>query len=179
MALNVAEAGQCLPPRRRPDQLAIIDHELRFNPARVKLRQLLREDHIGNLLTAEFTRLGGERLDPQLPWRWFDDAGQGGGTLGALGSHLLDLARWTVGRIDRLSAQLQTAHLIRHDADTGEAKQVTADDYAHLQLLLAGADTGYTLTVIGLPDGVGMTVLLVGTQGALRLDHQDRLWEAG
>lgn len=178
-ALNVAEAeAMFAAAQAAPDRLAIIDHELRFNPARIKLRQLLRGDYVGSLLTIHFERLGSEKLNPDLPWRWHEDAARGGGMLGALGSHLLDLARWMVGRIDGLSAQLQTAHLLRSAAHDNSQQQVTADDYAHLQLRFAGGIPG-TMTVSGItPGGYGMSILAVGSKGALRLDNQDQLWGA-
>ncbi len=178
-ALNVAEAeAMFAAAQAAPNQLAIIDHELRFNPARIKLRQLLREGYIGNVLTIDFDRLGNDRLNPDAPWRWHADASRGGGMLGALGSHLLDLARWTVGRIDGISAQLQTAHLFRTDPQSGSQQQVTADDYARLQLRFTHGMPG-TVTVSGItPDGEGMSILAVGSKGALKLDHQDQLWGA-
>jgi len=178
-ALNVAEAeAMFAAAQAAPEQLAIIDHELRFNPARVKLRQLLREGYLGTLLTAHFDRLGSEKLNPDLPWRWHEDAARGGGMLGALGSHLLDLARWTVGRIDGLSAQLQTAHLLRNSSQDNRPEQVTADDHAHLQLRFANGVPG-TITVSGItPGGYGMSIQAVGTKGALRIDNRDQLWGA-
>lgn len=178
-ALNVAEAeAMFAAAQAAPNQLAIIDHELRFNPARAKLRQLLRDEYVGTLLNVHFDRLGSEKLNPDLPWRWHEDAARGGGILGALGSHLLDLARWTVGRIDGISAQLQTAHLFRQAADDGSRQQVTADDHAQLQLHFAGGTPG-TLTVSSMtPGGYGMSILAVGTHGALRLDNEDKLWGA-
>jgi predicted dehydrogenase len=178
-ARNVAEAeAMFAAAQAAPDQLAIIDHELRFNPARIKLRQLLRDGYLGNVLTVQLDRLGSEKLNPDLPWRWHDDAARGGGMLGALGSHLLDLARWLVGRVEGVSAQLQTAHLLRNDPRDGSPQQVTADDHAQLQLRFAGGIPG-TVTVSGItPGGYGMSILVVGTKGALRLDNQDQLWGA-
>lgn len=178
-ALNVAEAeAMFAAAQAAPNQLAIIDHELRFNPARAKLRQLLREGYVGTILTIHLDRLGGEKLNPDLPWRWQDDAARGGGMLGALGSHLFDLARWLVGRIEGVSAQLQTAHLLRTAAHDNSRQHVTADDHAQVQMRFAGGIPG-TLTVSAItPGGYGMSILVVGSKGALRLDNQDQLWGA-
>lgn len=179
MALNVAEAEAMLAAAQAaPQQLALIDHELRFHPQRLHLRRLLREGYVGELIAIHLERLGSERLNPELPWGWLYDAERGGGMLGALGSHLLDLARWLVGRIERLTAQLQIGHPLRQEPTSGIAQQVTADDYAHLLLRFTNHVQG-TLTVSGLtPGGYGMSITLVGTQGALRLDNQDQLWGA-
>jgi predicted dehydrogenase len=175
-ALNVSEAEAMLAAAQAaPDQLAIVDHELRFHPQRMQMRQMIREGYVGSVLHAEFDRLGSERLDPNLPWNWWCDVDQGGGMLNALGSHLLDLARWMVGRIETLTAQLQIGHLHRTDA-AGSVRQVTADDHAQLLLRFANGAHG-TITVSGLtPGGWGMSILVVGTDGVLKLDNQDQLW---
>ena len=177
MALNVAEAEAMLAAAQAaPNQLAIIDHELRFHPQRIHLRRLLREGYVGELIAVHLDRLGSERLNPALPWGWLSDVERGGGMLGAVGSHLLDLARWLVGRIDNLTAQLQIGHARRQDPVTGIAQPVTADDHAHLLLRFANHAQG-TLTASGLtPGGYGMSITLIGAKGALRLDNQDQLW---
>ncbi len=175
-ALNVAEAEAMLAAAQAaPNQLAIVDHELRFHPQRLQMRQMIREGYIGSVLHVNFDRLGSERLNPDLPWNWWCDVDQGGGILNALGSHLLDLARWMVGRIDALTAQLQIGHLYRTDA-AGVVRQVTADDHAQILLRFANGAQG-SITVSGLtPGGWGMSITAVGTDGALRLDNQDMLW---
>lgn len=175
-ALNTGQAEAMLAAAQAaPEQLAVIDHELRFDPARLHLRELIKNGYVGTLLNVQLTRLGSERLDPAQPWTWWSDAAQGGGMLGALGSHLLDLARWLVGRIDALTAQLKTSHLYREDAD-GNERPVSADDHAHLLLRFANGAVG-AIAVSGMtPGGYGMTVDVVGTRGALRLDNQNRLW---
>ncbi len=179
MALNVTEAETMLAAAQAaPNQLAIIDHELRFHPQRVHLRRLLREGYVGELLTIQLDRLGSERLNPALPWTWLNDAAQGGGMLGAVGSHLLDLARWLVGRMASLTAQLQIGHPLRQDPATQSSRDVTADDHAQLLLQFTNQVQG-SLTVSGLvPGGYGLTVTAIGTQGALRLDNTDQLWGA-
>jgi predicted dehydrogenase len=175
-ALNTAEAEAMLAAAQAaPGQLAIVDHELRFHPQRLQMRQMIREGYIGSVLHVHMDRLGSERLNPNLPWNWWCDLDAGGGMLNALGSHLLDLARWMVGRIDALTAQFQIGHLFRTAAD-GVVHQVTADDHAQLLLRFANGAQG-RIAVSGLtPGGWGMSILAVGTDGVLRLDNQDQLW---
>lgn len=175
-ALDVAEAEAMLAAAQAaPNQLAIVDHELRFHPQRLQMRQMIREGFVGSVLHAHFDRLGSERLDPNRTWDWKSDAERGGGMLNALGSHLLDLARWMIGRIEALTAQLQIGHLYRTDAE-GVVRQVTADDHAQLLLRFANGAQG-SITVSGLtPGGWGMTITVAGSEGALRLDNEDQLW---
>lgn len=176
-ALNVEEAEAMLAAAQAaPGQLAIIDHELRFEPARLQMRDLIRSGYVGTVLHVTMTRLGPERLKPDQPWTWFSDAARGGGMLGALGSHLIDLARWMIGRIEGVTAQLKTGYLYRTHPVDGSERGVSADDHAQLMVRFAGGAIG-TILVSGItPGGYGMTIDVVGTTGALRLDNQDQLW---
>jgi predicted dehydrogenase len=176
-ALNVAEAENMFATAQAvPNQLAIIDHELRFHPQRAQLRRLMRDGYVGNPLTIELDWLYRRGLDPHQPWGWIHDAEMGGGTLGALGSHLIDLARWLAGRINGLAAQLQTAHFLRRAPDGNNSLRVTSDDSAYLMLQFEAAIQG-RINANGLyPEDRGMSVLVVGTEGALKVDYDDRLW---
>ena len=176
-ALSVRQAEAMLAAAQAaPGRLAIMDHELRFHPQRLQMRQMLKEGYVGSILQARFDRLGSERLDASQPWSWWSDAEQGGGMLGALGSHLIDLARWMIGRIESLTAQLQIGHLYRTDPHSGVQQQVTADDHADLLLRFANGAMG-KITVSGItPGGYGMSILIVGSEGALMLDNQDQLY---
>ncbi|HHY54224.1 MAG TPA: Gfo/Idh/MocA family oxidoreductase [Chloroflexi bacterium] len=176
-ALNVGQAEAMLAAAQAaPGRLAIMDHELRFHPQRLHMRQLIKEGYVGSVLQARFDRLGSERLDASLPWNWWSDAERGGGMLGALGSHLIDLARWMIGRIESVTAQLQTGHLYRLDPTHGAQRQVTADDHADLLVRFVNGAIG-AITVSGItPGGYGMSILVVGTDGALKLDNQDQLF---
>lgn len=176
-ALSVREAETMLAAAQAaPGRLAILDHELRFHPQRRHMRQLIKEGYVGSILQARFDRQGSERLDPALPWSWWSDADLGGGMIGAVGSHLIDLARWMVGRIESLTALLQIGHLYRVDPQSGAQRPVTADDHGDLLLRFANGATG-SVTVSGItPGGYGMSILVVGTDGALKLDNQDQLF---
>ncbi len=176
-ALNTAEAEAMLAAAQAaPNQLAIIDHELRFHPQRIYLRQLIRSGYVGAVVLMQIVAHNGGRLDPNTPWGWGHDAERGGGLLGAMGSHMLDLARWFNGKIDSLTATLQTGHYYRNDPLTGSRRMVSADDHAHLALRFANGVHG-TITVSGLVPGPSHSeIVIIGTTGALRLDSHEQLW---
>lgn len=176
-ALNVAEAEEMLAAAQAaPNQLAIIDHELRFHPQLVHLQQLVKGGYTGALLRVDVVVHSSSRLNPALPWDWRTDAERGGGMLGAMGSHMLDLCRWIAGKIDSLTATLQIGHYYRNDRESGSRRQVTADDHAHLLLRFTNGAQG-SIVVSGLTPGPNQTeITMLGTRGALWLDSNDRLW---
>jgi predicted dehydrogenase len=176
-ALNVGEAEDMFAAAQAaPNQLAIIDHELRFQPPRVELRKRVRSGEIGSPLYVELDWLYATRLNPQAPWSWHSDADKGGGCLNSMGSHLFDLARWLFGRVDSLAAQLQTAHFLRPDPQTNVQRRVTSDDRAHMILQFGSGVQGKITANAMYPGNKGMSIVVVGTEGALRLDYEDRLW---
>ena len=176
-ALNVGEVEAMLAAAQAaPNQLALVDHELRFHPQVVHLRRLLKEGYVGGILTAEIKILSNFRVNSELPWNWWSEAEKGGGALAALGSHLLDLARWLVGRIDAVTGQLQIGHLERKEPTSGQFRTVTADDHAQLLLRFANGAQGSITASSFTPGGSGMELLFVGASGALRLDGEAKLW---
>jgi predicted dehydrogenase len=176
-ALNIAEAERMFAAAQAAtDQMAIIDHELRFHPLRLQLRKLMREGYAGSIVHIELDWRFSHRLSASTPWSWHNSAEHGGGYLGAIGSHLFDMARWLVGRVDALSADLTTVHFTRLDPSTGSQRAVTSDDHAHLLLRFATGARG-TITASALhPENLGMSITVIGTEGALKIDYSDRLW---
>src|SRR5262249_17929248 len=70
-------------------------------------------------------------------WR-FDKSVTGTGTLGDLGSHMIDMARFLFGEFEELSAQLHTIVPERLDPRTGETVKIEVDDFASFQARVTG-----------------------------------------
>ena len=81
--------------------------------------------------------LASSRADPSRPWNWYARKDQGGGALGAIGSHTFDYTAWLFGPASRLCARLSTSIPHRPDPTTGELKPVDADDTCSIWLELA------------------------------------------
>lgn len=177
MAMNLAEAEEMFAAAQAaPGQLAIVDHELRFHPMRMQLRQMIKEGVVGNVLRIDMQRLGPDRLNPATPYTWWADAERGGGMLNAVGSHLIDMGRWLVGRMDAITGQLQIGHYYRTEAGSGHETRVSADDHVDILVRYANGAQGSLVASGMTPGGYGITTLVVGSEGALRLDNQDQLW---
>jgi predicted dehydrogenase len=175
-ALNTAEAERMLAAAQAaPNQLAIIDHELRFTPQRQKIYRLFRSNFVGQAIWVEMSWRHSSRLRPDVSWNWWSDAERGGGALGAIGSHLLDLSRWLFGRVESINAHLATISSPRRDRQ-GVPRQVTADEHTHLDIRFANGLAGTITASAVSPGSQGMKLTLYGTHGVLRLDESDRLW---
>ena len=106
--MNAGEARIMLEAARKSGKMALIDHELRFAPARRLFRDLVTEGYLGRLLHVNLAVESPFRLDATRPWSWWSDASRGGGMLGALGSHVVDSVRYTFGEVRAARGQLRT-----------------------------------------------------------------------
>src|SRR6266853_3296041 len=136
MAMNAGEALRMTERARETGLLALIDHELRFLPGRVKMRELLRQGDIGKVRHTKLTFRSDSRADPSRPWNWWSDVKQGGGALGAIGSHVIDSWRWLLGvEVSEVVGNLAT-HIRERKNEKGTVRQVTTDDEANLLVRL-------------------------------------------
>jgi predicted dehydrogenase len=180
MALNAREAEAMLEAAERSSRLARIDHELRYEPNRRKARDLILAGAIGSVLHIEFALKPYLRGDgrPQAfdaPWSWWYDGGRGGGILGAVGSHLIDLCRFWTGR-DVLEVSGRTATFVAERFDEQRVRRpVTADDYASFVLSMGGG-TVVTATLSTVAShGPGHFAQVTGSDGTLVLTGETRL----
>jgi|TARA_B100001964_G_scaffold245798_1_gene336394 predicted dehydrogenase len=142
-ALHTAEAKKMLDAAcRHPEQIAVLDHELRFLPTQQKMGALVRDGYVGEVFHVEGTVWAGDMLDLSIPWHWFQDRESGGGWLGAVGSHFIDLMSWLLNRpIQAVNAVLRT--FIEERADPESIfRAVTSDEFFTLDLKFGENITG-------------------------------------
>jgi predicted dehydrogenase len=175
-AMNAVEAEEMLGRAEGLGALALIDHELRFLPARRLMRGMIRAGEIGSVQHVNYFFRAESRSDPARPWNWWSDAAQGGGVLGAIGSHVVDSLRWLLtAEVSHVSAQLATHVRERAEEGAGRVRPVTSDDEANL--LLRFRDGAFTKGTTG---SVSMSVVeqgkplhyieVFGSEGALIVD---------
>lgn len=178
MALTAAEAEEMLVRAERTRRIHVIDHELRLNPNRRRAKALLDEGFVGAPRHVLLTVVNPGRLDPVKPWGWWYDAARGGGLLGAVGSHQVDLLRHWLGEIDAVNGGLEACVKERPLQDGSGLRRVTADDFTTFSLRFrSGAVATVFLSAVG-PHTVGPRIEVWGDHGYLQLDAAERLWGA-
>jgi len=116
-----------------------VDFEYRAVPLFQQLEALLRAGAIGDPWLVTMDWLMGSRADASRPWSWYSQRSEGGGVLGALGTHAFDILQWLVGPCTALSASLRHGDSERPLPDgSGRQGRVDADDSALLGLELEG-----------------------------------------
>lgn len=168
MALDATEAEHLTRRAANVRCLALIDHELRMLPNRGEMRRRLAAGDIGRPLTARVRFASPGRAGPTACWSWFARRRDGGGMLGAIGSHIVDSLTWWLGDIAGVRARLTTSITHLPDAE-GRPHEVETDDGADLLVRFASGVTG-TIGVTAVAsryEGIEWTVH--GTEGSLRI----------
>ena len=183
MAMNADEARQMTERARAAGVLALIDHELRFLPGRVKMRKIIRSGNIGKVRHAKLTFRSDSRADPNRPWNWWSDKTQGGGALGAIGSHVIDGWRWLLGAEVREVIGNLATHISERKDETGKLRKVTTDDEANL--LARFSDTELTEGTTGIasmslvePGKPEHLLEVFGSLSGLRIEESGALWQS-
>jgi len=175
MAMTSTEAKTMLDEAERLGRLHMIDHELRFNPNRRKIKALLEAGSIGRVRHANIANISSGWGDPASRPKgdWWSLEDSGGGRLGANGSHQVDLIRWWFGEIASVSGQALTLVPNRVDKDTGEAWWATADDTVNMTLeLKSGALVHAFLSGVARHNLDNHTQIF-GSEGTILLSNSD------
>jgi predicted dehydrogenase len=183
MAINVAEAREMTERAKEKSVLALIDHELRFQNGRQRAFEILRRGDIGKIIHAKYNFRNASRGDVNLPWNWWSDEKQGGGALGAIGSHVVDSFLWFLAaEISSVFCQLQT-HVKERKDSNGKMRSVTSDDESNLILRFADGDltedaTGIvSVSMVERPKYENL-IEFFGTKGALRVGYRGEIFTA-
>src|SRR5207237_6118276 len=112
-----------------------------------------------------YLRGDGRPQASDAPWNWWFDAARGGGILGAVGSHLIDLFRFWSGSEITYVAGLAETFVMQRKNETGALRPVTADDFASCVLQTAsGAVATITLSTVA-HHGPGHLGQVTGSEG--------------
>ncbi len=157
-AKDLAQAREMLAAAEAAGVIHALGAEFRFDSAQALLTRVVRSGIIGDPLMFHriYQQPGGNADEPLADW-WLD-ASQGGGFLGAFGTHMIDQARVTVGEITSVSAVLRKL-------SPGRPTQ-TSDDYYTLQFRTASGCMGLLEAALAFPGPFVMSTKVAGTMGA-------------
>ncbi len=157
-ARDLAQAREMLNAAEKAGVVHALGAEFRFDSAQALLRRVVLEGQIGDPLM--FVRLyqqpGSVEEEPLSDW--WTDASQGGGFLGAFGTHMIDQVLSTLGPIKAVSAVLRKLSRNRPD--------MTSDDYYNIQFVTKSGCRGVIEAALSFPGPFVMATKVAGTKGA-------------
>ena len=152
--------------------------QYRFYPCTLKAKQLMDEDFLGKVYSFRASYLHASSADPNKPLKWkLDKEKGGGGVLYDLGSHVLDLINYLLGKPAKIFCETHTAVAQRKHPETGEMTKVETDDLALMLVRTAcGALGSVEATKIATGTNDELRVEIHGEKGAIRFNLMDPNW---
>ena len=148
------------------------------NPMVTLARDMIAAGELGRIWSFRGIHAEDFMRDSRSPWSWRLDPASGGGALADLGSHIIGMARYLLGPICEICADLDTAITERPGPLAGDApRPVLVDDQARLLVRFAQGARG-TIEASWLASGRKMQLgfEVSGERGAL-VFSQERLNE--
>jgi len=135
LANTLGEAREMLEAARRAGTANMVCHNYRRVPAVQLAKRLVEEGRLGEIRHWRAVYLQDWLLDPLFPINWrLRKETAGSGSLGDIGSHIVDLAHFLVGNITEVIGATETfikeRPLDEEGAGGAETGQVTVDDWA-------------------------------------------------
>lgn len=165
LALNAADATEMTERAKARGVKHMVYYTWRWQPPFQYLKQLIEDGWFGRILRGQFSFIGAWGLGREYQWR--HDGKRANGVLGDLGSHMVDLSRWMLGDVERL-----TAHLPILIDRSGFGGDVPGSDTAHLICeFRSGAQGVIDATTIATVDGVRILVRIDGEDGSIEIAY--------
>lgn len=109
IARNVIEAKSMYDAVKITGVVNMLAFNYRRTPAIALAKKIITEGAIGKILNFRATYLQDWSADPSCPLSWrFQKKIAGSGTLGDIGTHVIDMARYLVGEFKEVNAVMQT-----------------------------------------------------------------------
>lgn len=162
MALTVADAEQVIDAAKRHGVTAGVVSQLRFSPACIHLRRLIRDGGLGDIMTAElmmkYYRPPAYYADSSWRGTWAMD---GGGALMNQGIHGVDLLLHLLGPVRTVCGMART---LRH--------AIEVEDTAAATLAFQSGALGVLLATTSVTPGYPRRLTISGTAGTVTLTEQ-------
>lgn len=176
LALNLAEAREMAALADAAGVRTQVAFVLRFLPAIRQMKALVEAGEIGEVFHFRGQLLHGSYVNPARPMSWrLRNAQSGGGAFADLGAHLIDMARYMLGDVESVRAEMRT--FIDKRAAPGGAKTfetVDVDDWALCTLQMAAGATGVIEAARMASGAPRVTSLaLYGSKGSLVYEDSD------
>src|SRR5262249_35072651 len=167
-ALNAKQGREMLEAAEKSRRTAMIAHEFRHTPQRAYVKQLLNEGYIGkfHLCTIELFLDRYVTKEPR-PFTWIARKADGGGLLGALGSHYVDGLRQWFGEVTSVSGRLATLRPELVDAATGKKVEAETDDTFGMTLTFRNGGSATMIASFATTPARGVRIAVMGDNGTL------------
>ncbi|MBT4073007.1 MAG: Gfo/Idh/MocA family oxidoreductase [Chloroflexi bacterium] len=166
-ALSATQAAEMRDVAAETGRTAMVAHEFRHTPQREQIKELIADGYIGEFKLASLELFMGQNAGgPPPPMSWAGSRADGGGFLGALGSHFIDGLRYWFGDVESVSGRLDTIRPDRTDTESAAVVQAETDDSFSFTLTFKNGGAA-TMTASAAVPSRGARISVMGTEGVL------------
>jgi predicted dehydrogenase len=171
-ALDAKQGAEMLAAAENSGKTAMIAHEFRHTPQRAYIRQLVAEDYIGKfeLCTLELFLDRYVSREPR-PLTWQAYRSEGGGLLGALGSHYIDGLRFWFGEIASVTGWLAGLRPDVVDMASGKIVKAETDDTFSFMVTFKNGGMATMTSSFAVTPARGAKIAVMGERGTLIAEH--------
>ncbi|HEY2816622.1 MAG TPA: Gfo/Idh/MocA family oxidoreductase [Casimicrobiaceae bacterium] len=167
-AMNAREAAEMRDAAEQTGKTAMVGHEFRHTPQRAYIKALLDDGYIGRfeMCTIELFLDRYVTREPR-PLTWMAHEFEGGGLLGALGSHYIDGLRHWFGEAVSVTGRLANLRPDVLDPTTKKTVQAETDDTFQFTLEFAGGGLATMIASFAATPARGTRIVVMGERGTL------------
>ncbi|MCS6878698.1 MAG: Gfo/Idh/MocA family oxidoreductase [Geminicoccaceae bacterium] len=174
LAPSAADARELTEAAERMGLSTFVGFNYLRNPMTRLARELVASGEVGEVWNFRGIHAEDYMSDPGVPWSWRLDPAGGAGAVADLGSHIIAMARFIVGPIDELVADVDTVVTERAITRGGApVRPVEVDDEARALVRFANGATG-TIEASWVATGRKMYLAfeLTGSKGSILLNME-------
>jgi predicted dehydrogenase len=150
----------------------MVAHEFRYTPQRSYIKQLLADGYIGRFTLCTIELFLDRYVTPQpRAFSWQAQNAEGGGILGALGSHYIDGLRDWFGEIASVHCQLATLRPDVLDGATGKIVKAESDDTYSFTLNFVNGGMATMIASFAVTPTRGARIVVMGDNGTLTAEQ--------
>ncbi|MGQ0484146.1 MAG: Gfo/Idh/MocA family protein [Hyphomicrobiales bacterium] len=133
IAPNAEDAKAMMAAAEKAGVVTQVGYNYLKNPILALARDMVAAGELGAIIGFRGVHAEDYMLSPDVPYNWRVDPSGGGGAVADLGSHIIGMARFLLGPIAEVSAELETVVKDRPVAPgSNERRKVEVDDIARL-----------------------------------------------
>ena len=167
-AMNAREAAEMRDAAEQAARTAMVGHEFRHTPQRAYIKALLDAGHIGRFQTCTIELFLDRHVTREpRPLTWMAHESEGGGLLGALGSHYIDGLRHWFGEVASVTGHLANLRPDVLDARKQEVVQAETDDTFQFTLEFASGGFATMIASFAATPARGAKIVVMGERGTL------------
>jgi len=167
-AIDAKQAAEMRDAAERSGRTAMVGHEFRHTPQRAYIKELLADGHIGRfqLCTIELFLDRYVTREPR-PLTWMALESEGGGLLGALGSHYIDGLRHWFGEVASVAGRLMILRPDLIDSKTNANVKAETDDTFLFTLEFENGGIATMSASFATTPARGAKIVIMGESGTL------------